>query len=344
MEGSTGYVYRNVHHALFGVGIARYYAPFVVATYTRKLKTRERADLLPEHNQNIPLVPQILANDPDAFLFTVRSMADLGYTEVNLNLGCPVGTVVSKHKGAGMLRFPEELNRFLEAVFDGADRQQLPVQISIKTRIGFDRPEEADTLFPIFEAYPIHELIIHARTRKEQYSGQPEIAAFLEIARRSHLPLCYNGNIATASDWRTLQQLLTQLPSGDSSSSPRGSSINCMIGRGLLGNPGLVRQIRTGQTTSRPELQQFHDRLYEGYREQYASFHGQSSGITVVLNCMKEVWTHLGDSFLDQGHYLRNIHKARNRYEYEAAVRMLFANCPVREPSAAFHPLPEKPL
>lgn len=316
MEGSTGYVYRNVHHALFGEGIARYYAPFVVATYTKKLKTREKQDVLPENNAGIPLVPQILANDAAIFLYTARSMAALGYQEVNLNLGCPVGTVVSKHKGAGLLQFPDELDRFLDGIFNGLARDAIPLRISVKTRLGFHAVSEADTLFEIFARYPIAELIVHARTRDEQYRGQPELPTFLRLCRSYKGPLCYNGNIASVRDVSRLASL----------------PVNCMIGRGLLANPGLVREIVTGRRTTKQELRLFHDQLYAGYLEQYASFRGQSAGITVVLNRMKEVWTHLGDSFLDEGHYRKNIHKARTRAEYEAAVRLLFANCAVTQP------------
>ena len=408
LEGITGYVYRNAHHQLFGDGIAAYYTPFVVSNYTKKLKTRERMDVLPENNRDTPIVPQILANNADEFLYTARIMADLGYREVNINLGCPVRTVVVKHKGSGMLQDVDALDRFLDGVYEGAEKilvdstpsasspadalsgnasikapadniSPVPLRVSVKTRIGFESVAEAPAIFKVYNRYPISKLIVHARTRQEQYAGQPHIEVFRQIMENCSLPLCYNGNINTVGDFRRLCAVLADrqpLPAADSrgqadklnsskhsrfnnaqssepvseSSSPDGSmtmatispetELPCdvMIGRGLLADPGLVRRILTGQKTTLEELRAFHARLYEGYQQQYASFHSsQSSGETVVINRMKEIWTHMGESFDDQGRYLKNIHKARNRVEYEAAVRMLFGNCALKEPAAGLH-------
>lgn len=326
MEGITGYVYRNAHHAFFGQWTDRYYTPFVVSTYTKKIKTREKIDVLPENNRGIPLVPQLLSNRAEEFLYTAKTMASFGYTEVNLNLGCPVGTVTAKKKGSGFLTVPDELDRFLDAIFagaekipvTGADGQSVPLSISVKTRLGFDDVSEAERIFPIFEQYPIASLIIHARTRKEQYAGQPEIDVFEKILESSHLPVIYNGNVFTREDAAYITSR-----SGDKLS-------GIMAGRGLVADPALTRQIRGGPPASREELRAFHRALYEGYLAQYAGFRGQSSGELVVVNRMKEVWSHMGDLFADDGRYIRAIHKAGSRVQYEAAVRVLFDNCPLK--------------
>jgi tRNA-dihydrouridine synthase len=324
MEGITGYVFRNVHHAFFGRWTDRYYTPFVVCTYTKRIKTREKRDVLPENNKGVPLIPQLLSNKAEEFLFTARTMAELGYREVNLNLGCPVGTVTAKKKGSGFLTVPDELDRFLDAIFEGAEQILVtredgstgPLAISVKTRLGFTDVQEADRLFAIYEKYPLSDLIIHARTRAEQYAGQPELSAFLKILSSSHLPITYNGNVFTKEDAAYVAALSGEKLSG------------IMIGRGLVDDPSLTRQIRGGKPASKEELKAFHRALYEGYLSQYGDGR-DAAGDPVVIGRMKEVWSHLGNLFEDPGHYRKDIHKARTRASYEAAVRCLFDNCPL---------------
>ena len=324
MEGITGYVFRNAHHKFFGGSSqVRYYTPFVVCTFTKRIKTREKQDVLPEHNEGIPLVPQLLSNKAEEFLYTARSMAEFGYREVNLNLGCPVATVTAKKKGSGFLTVPDELDRFLCAIYEGAEKIPVtredgatgPLAISIKTRLGFSDVAEAPRLFAIYEQYPVKDLIIHARTRAEQYAGQPELGVFFEILSSSRLPITYNGNVFTKED---ADGILAR---------SQGKLSGIMIGRGLVEDPALCREIRGGPPATKEELSAFHRALYEGYLAQYAGFHGQSSGDLVVINRMKEVWSHLGLLFADNGHYLKAIHKAATRPAYEAAVRCLFDNC-----------------
>ena len=369
LEGITGYVYRNAHHACFG-GVDRYFTPFVVATFTRKVKTREKMDILPHNNAGTPLVPQILSNNAEEFLATARYMADFGYPEVNLNLGCPMATVVNKHKGSGFLSVPDELDAFLDKIYNGAEQIRTgsgkPLRISVKTRLGMDSPEEFEKIFSIYRQYPLSELIVHARTRKEMYAGMPHLTIFRRLLDETQIPLVYNGNIFTVRDEERAEALFA------------GTSSPCrgfMLGRGLLSDPALAEKIcaagaaRTSASGSRSgaacdaaqsagnmpsrtdargagnaasgggaargsedmsrRLRSFHDMLYHGYQEQYQGFHGQHSGETVIINRMKEVWTFMGNQFEDDARFLKNIHKAKNHVEYEAAVRMIFANCAV---------------
>lgn len=371
LEGITGYVYRNAHHACFG-GVDRYFTPFVVATFTRKVKTREKMDILPQNNAGTPLVPQILSNNAEEFLATARYMADFGYPEVNLNLGCPMATVVNKHKGSGFLGVPDELDAFLDKIYNGAEQIRTgsgkPLRISVKTRLGMNSPEEFERIFSIYRQYPLSELVVHARTRKEMYAGMPHLTIFRRLLDETQIPLVYNGNIFTVRDEERAEALFA------------GTSSPCrgfMLGRGLLSDPALAEKIcaaagsaadtsasgsrsgaacaaaqgagnmpsRTdawgaGNAASRggaargsedmsKRLRSFHDTLYHGYQEQYQGFHGQHSGETVIINRMKEVWTFMGNQFGDDARFLKNIHKAKNHVEYEAAVRMIFANCAV---------------
>lgn len=317
LEGITGYCFRRAHHQFFP-GITAYYTPFVVATYTKKLKSREKRDVLPENNLGVPTIPQILTNRAEEFLHCARFLADFGYPEINLNLGCPVGTVTAKGKGSGMLRTPDEMDRFLDGICEGAEKILVsgpdgslsPIRISVKTRLGWEDPAEFDDLLSIYERYPLSSLIIHARTRSELYRGKPELAAFARAFLREKLLLCYNGDIRTRDDLSFLQKHFPGLS-------------QVMIGRGLLCDPNLVSGITAGQKADSKTFREFHDTLYAAYDEQ---FHDDR----IRINCMKEVWTFLGESFEDTGRYVKNIHKAAGKLEYESAVRMLFANCPLK--------------
>ena len=237
LEGITGYVYRNAHHACFG-GVDRYFTPFVVATFTRKVKTREKMDILPHNNAGTPLVPQILSNNAEEFLATARYMADFGYPEVNLNLGCPMATVVNKHKGSGFLSVPDELDAFLDKIYNGAEQIRTgsgkPLRISVKTRLGMNSPEEFERIFSIYRQYPLSELIVHARTRKEMYAGMPHLTIFRRLLDETPIPLVYNGNIFTVRDEERAEALFA------------GTSSPCrgfMLGRGLLSDPALAEKI-----------------------------------------------------------------------------------------------------
>lgn len=111
MEGITGYVYRSAHHALFP-HVDRYFTPFLQPNQNHRFASRERNDVLPEHNKGITLIPQILTNRAEDFIWMAGELEALGYDEVNLNLGCPSGTVVTKYKGAGFLAKRKSWIRF----------------------------------------------------------------------------------------------------------------------------------------------------------------------------------------------------------------------------------------
>lgn len=322
LEGITGYCFRQAHHQYFP-GLDAYFTPFVVATYTKKLKSREKRDVLPENNAGVPTIPQILTNHAEEFLFCARYLAEFGYPEINLNLGCPVGTVTAKGKGSGMLKKPEEMDRFLNAVCEGAEQITVtggggrvqPIRISVKTRLGWEDPAEFEELLSVYERYPLSELIIHARTRQELYRGRPELEEFAKAyhrengpaGERQRLTLCYNGDIRTEADVLFLEKEFPELD-------------RVMIGRGLLADPNLVTRLAAGREPEKKTYREFHDTLYAAYEEQ---FHDDR----IRINCMKELWTFMGQSFADTGRFVKGIHKAGNRVEYEAAVRMLFANC-----------------
>ena len=172
MEGITDSIYRQLHHKFFP-GIHRYYTPFFSPTIHRSLTQKERRELQPASALDFAVVPQILTKNPEDFIWMAQQCQEAGYSEVNLNLGCPSGTVTAKGKGAGALRDLDSLDLFLDAVFRAS-----PLPVSVKTRIGFSSSEEFPKLLDIFNRYPVRELIIHPRTRAAFYKGQVDMDCF----------------------------------------------------------------------------------------------------------------------------------------------------------------------
>ncbi len=298
LEGLTGYVYRNAFQKYFP-GIDKYFSPFIVANQQEGLKTRDMRDILPEHNKGITLVPQLLTNQARDFIHTSETIKRLGYEEINLNLGCPSGTVVSKNKGSGFLAKREQLDAFLEEVFEAS-----VTRISIKTRIGKEEPDEFYELIEIFNKYPVTELIIHPRLRKDYYKNTPNMAVFEDAVRLSKNPLCYNGDIVTEAGYRQLVESYPGLKA-------------VMIGRGLLANPGLLSEITGSGAPKRSRMKAFHDEIYQGYRSII-------SGDRNVLFKMKEFWTYFIQLFPDSDKLGKRIKKAEKLFEYDLAVSELF--------------------
>lgn len=314
MEGITKYPFRRVHHSFFP-GIDAYYMPFIVANQTMHFKQKELRDVAPENNAGVPAVPQVLTNKPDQFLHAVQMLAGLGYREINFNIGCPMATVVSKNKGAGFLAVPEKLDRFFEAVFEGLEAKvsanrissQNTLRISVKTRIGVENASEAVRLMEIFNRYPIARLIIHARRRVDFYKGDPDLDTFGEMFTASIHPVTYNGDLITTDDLIRLQE---RFPAVDS----------VMIGRGLIRNPALVREMKGGAPFTRGELEQYLDALFESYSEAFCEGNN-------VVQKMKELWFYLEEYFPENKKQLKRIKKAKTAAEYRTVVKELFCSC-----------------
>jgi len=305
MEGITGYVYRNAHHALFH-DIDKYFSPFIGANQSERFTTRELNDILPEHNQGIVLIPQILTNHADDFIHTANKLNQLGYKEINLNLGCPSGTVVSKNRGSGFLLHTDELDAFLDEIFSRSK-----TKISVKTRIGKNDPEEFCELMEIFNKYPMEELIIHPRIQKDFYKNTPNLRVFKGALAVSKNPVCYNGDLFTVKDYEVF-----------ANDFPRVDTV--MIGRGLISNPGLIADITTNTKLDKKLFKEFHDRIYEDYKKVL-------SGDVNVLHKMKELWLYMIMMFSDNAKYIKKIKKADRLFEYDEAVASLFLEQEVLE-------------
>src|SRR5699024_10409526 len=168
MEGLTDRVWRQAHQRWFG-GADRYYAPFLSPPENRIPVKKKMAELAPAANPGAPVIPQLLGKDGSCAAWMIGVLREMGYTEVNLNFGCPSGTVTAKGKGAGMLRDLDALDRFLDAVFTEAGGP-----ISVKTRIGVERPEEFGPILEVYNRYPLAGLIVHPRVMRQLYRGQAD--------------------------------------------------------------------------------------------------------------------------------------------------------------------------
>lgn len=311
MEGITGHIYRNSYEKFFH-NIDKYFTPFIIPNTSTSLKTKELRDVLPENNNGINVVPQILTNDSEGFIVTTRKLKELGYDEVNLNLGCPSGTVVSKNRGSGFLAQREELDRFLEDIFSMDD-----VKISVKTRIGKDSPEEFYELIKIYNKYPIEELIIHPRTREDFYGNKPNLEVFKDALTSSTNPTCYNGDIFTVSDYKKITETF---PNVD----------KVMIGRGILANPGLINEIKGKGVIDKEVLKAFHDEVFSRYREVLREDRN-------AIYRMKELWGYMIYIFSDNKKYAKKIKKAQNLIDYNMAVSTLFIEQHIVEGAGLFN-------
>lgn len=310
MEGITGYPFRNTYEAFFS-GIDKYFTPFISANDSFSYQDRELRDVDPSKNMVPFLVPQVLTNDAEMFVSAIKMLTERGYHEVNLNLGCPSGTVVAKNKGSGMLRDPDRLDEFFEETYGYLDREGIKsVHISLKTRIGIYDEAELSNLIPVFNRYPFSEIIVHPRITKEFYKGSVHLEAFEKCFTEFKAPVVYNGDIFTLSAY---EKLCTRFP----------SLHTVMLGRGLLMHPSLLREIKGGEAATVKELKAYHKALLTAYLPEMGSEKN-------TLFKMKEFWDYLSKDFEHSERYLREIRKATDMTAYKAAVRNLFAGCPLR--------------
>ena len=327
LEGITTYVYRRALHRLFGP-MDKYFIPFIVPHVKRSFNTREKNDLSPEHNEGMYAVPQILTCDGEDFVRTADAMAQMGYREINLNLGCPSKTVTSKGRGAGFLARPDELDQFLEYIFRHTDPS---VRISVKTRTGTVSHEEFPRLLEIYNRYPLEELIVHPRVMQAFYKGSPDWDVFETAMEDSRNPVCYNGDIRTVGDW---SRLTARFPAVD----------RVMMGRGVIADPFLTERLRgrlpgraeetggtegtgraeetggAGRSLSREELDRlraFHCQLVDDYSREMQEDNN-------VLFKMKELWSYMAVLFPGGEKWMKKLRKCKRLSEYEICVEQLW--------------------
>lgn len=308
LEGVTGFVFRNAYEEFYGKGrLDKYFIPFISPNKSKGYTTREQNDIRPEHNVGINTVPQIMANDPGLFLEAAAMLNDMGYKEINLNLGCPSGTVVSKFRGAGFLARPLELDSFLDKVLSSPVMKDM--NMSVKTRTGLNSHEEFRLLLEIYNDYPLSEIIIHPRVRTDYYKNTPDMEIFKWAVEESRNPVCYNGDIFTIEDYVRFTEMCPEVD-------------RIMLGRGFVGNPGIIGQIGHKETPQGSEedgeksadtLKKFTDRLLNDYIR-------VMDNEVNAMHKMKEVWIYINQFNPGNEKAFKKIKKSHRLSEYQAGV------------------------
>lgn len=301
MEGITNFIFRRVYLKHFG-GIDLSYTPFIVANQTYSFKTKEKHEIIPYDERT---VPQILSNNPDAFIHAAGYMKDLGYKEVNLNLGCPSPTVSGRGRGAGMLKDIEKLEAFLDKVFSA---EGLPA-VSVKTRAGVEDPAEVNAIAKLYKKYPFDKIIVHPRLLKDYYKGCVRRDCF-RVFYENFEPgkLVFNGDINTAEDAAGIAR---EFPGVD----------KIMTGRGLLSDPLLPEKIKAAGADNISAPADAAERIFAFLDELWDEYAAYLSGEADVLAKMKELWSYLYRSFDDGDSILKAVRKARTKRDYIRCCR-----------------------
>ena len=299
MEGLTDSIYRRLHHKYFP-GVDRYYMPFLSPTIHRQLTHKEDRELPMADSVGFSAVPQVLTKVPEDFLWAAEVCRDRGYDEVNLNIGCPSGTVVSKGKGSGMLRSPEALDSFLEEIF-----AKSPLPVSVKTRLGLEKSEEFPAILEVLNRYPIKELTVHPRVRKQFYDGTVDMDMFDYTVQNSTNPLCYNGDILSLEQAEALQQKYPEVPS-------------VMIGRGLIADPGML-----SGGTDKAALEGFMNELMAVYEVEFG-------GSRNAIFRLKENWGFLHNRFEGCDKLWKRLRKTTDAAEFKSISAEIFHTLPLK--------------
>ena len=300
MEGITDSVYRRLHHKYFP-GVDAYYMPFLSPTVHRQLTNREARELPHADTVGFYAVPQLLTKVSEDFLWAAQVCKDRGYDEVNLNLGCPSGTVVAKGKGSGMLRDLEILDRFLDEIFSAT---HLP--ISVKTRIGINEPDEFPSILEIYNRYPIKELTIHPRVRRAFYKGSVDMEMFHYAQANTAIPLCYNGNLCTNAEIAAFSAEFPQIGS-------------VMLGRGLIADPGMLAP--AGTTVD--ALEAFYNELTEEYIREFG-------GPRNAMFRLKENWRFTVCMFEGHEKLKKKLLKTTDIQEFRSITQQILHTLPLR--------------
>lgn len=304
LQGFTDFRFRNAFHSYFG-GIDTYYAPYIRLNGKLVIKNSYQKDLQLEHNSTLEVIPQVMTNDADEFLFVVKYIQDLGYTELNWNLGCPYPMVTKQGMGSGLICHPEKIDHILNRAHNETN-----VTVSMKMRMGYEHAGEILDVFPILNRYPLKNIAIHARIGKQLYKGGVDLDAFQRCVESTKHTLYYNGDITTVAKFREMKE---RFPTVD----------HFMIGRGLIADPFLPCMIKNDTTeypTDRWKIfSDFHDTIYTQYDEAL-------SGPTPIKMKMQGFWEYFSQSFPNPQKAFKKIKKANNPRAYQQAVREILNN------------------
>lgn len=302
IRGITERGFRNLFHHHFG-GCDAAVAPFINPQRASFFKEKHLVDILPENNPDLPVIPQLLHSEPQEFLALASRLEDLGYRELNWNLGCPAPQVAKKKRGSGLLSHPDRILSFLDKVMP-----RLQARLSIKTRLGYNTLEEGLYLFPRLNTFPLQEIILHARLGCQLYRGKTDLDGFSQCLELCKHPMVFNGDITDRNTFQSLQERFTTID-------------RWMLGRGLIANPTLALEIKgvpQNTTKKQQNIKAFHDAIYSYYEEILF-------GPSHLLGKMKQIWEHLIHSFPEKQHLLKKIHKAKSTAKYQRAMDELFS-------------------
>ena len=298
LQGFTDFRFRNAFNHYFG-GIDTFYAPYIRFNNKLIIKNSYQIDLQLENNKTLEVIPQIMTNSADEFLFVVDYIQELGYKELNWNLGCPYPMVTKRGMGSGLICDPDKIDHILERVHKETD-----IVVSMKMRMGYEHPEEILDTFPILDNYPLKNIAIHARIGKQLYKGGVNLDAFQRCIESTKHKLYYNGDITSVTK---LKEMQARFPSID----------HFMMGRGLIADPFLPSMIKN-DTSEYPEnrwdiFREFHDTIYHQYD-------AALSGPTPIKMKMQGFWEFFAQSFSNPQKTFKKIKKANNPRAYQQAV------------------------
>lgn len=316
IRGITDTIYRNAYSRYFA-GLDLAIAPFVTTMQGKRKK--QLRDLDPEKNRNLTVIPQILSKNPLHFRELATTLSEMGYKEVNWNLGCPYPMVANKKRGSGLLPFPAEIKKFLEQI------SGIELKLSIKTRLGYFQADEILKLLDIFNNFPLTELIIHPRTGKQMYTGKVDLEMFDRCLALSRHPVIYNGDIVSRNDFIRMAERFSRVS-------------GWMIGRGILADPFLAARIKNLPLpdSRTAQLRLFHDEIFTAYQQVLF-------GPGHILGRMKGLWFYLVHSFADSRKILKKIQKSKNIKQYNKIVEQIFTKNINRQPQADSDHLTRKP-
>ena len=339
-QGITDAPFRNVFKRHFG-GIDKFYTPFFTGIHKEEhAKNLQGEEIDPRCNDVETLTPQILSTDAEEILRFAKQCKELGYKEINLNMGCPFPRVANKKRGCGLLPYPDKVETLLESVFE-----EININFSVKCRLGYFNPDEIDAIIPIFNKYPLSELIIHPRIGKQLYKGEANVERFKALIPFINAPLVYNGDIFSVESYERINGILNDGPSTGSGTCKTIDQF--MLGRGILANPFLAEQIAdtrgvsipVGTHRMRPPVGTHRvcpptsnktDRLHAYVLDLYEDRLRHAGGSPKVLGRMKELWSYLMNSFEEPQVVWRKIKKINALKEYEDAVETIFREIAIK--------------
>ena len=318
-QGITDAPFRNVFKRHFG-GIDKFYTPFFTGIHKEEhAKNLQGEEIDPHYNDVETLTPQILSTDAEEILRFAKQCQQLGYKEINLNMGCPFPRVANKKRGCGLLPYPDKVEAMLERVFEEID-----IKFSVKCRLGYFDPKEIDAILPFFNKFPISELIIHPRIGKQLYKGEADVECFKALIPYINAPLVYNGDIVSVESFVRINGILNDGPSTGSGACKTVEQF--MLGRGILANPFLAEQIKNDKASTHDKMERLHNYVIDLYEDRLH----HAGGSPKVLGRMKELWSYLMNSFEEPQVVWRKIKKINALKEYEEAVETIFKEIAIK--------------